>query len=138
AEGEAAGERRGALLAVLVARAAGDGTHEGFKGRSYPARVAHEPPWGRGVGPRTATTETTPIPTHATADAASSRKSPIRSRSNPSRAPIASPAQAPRNAARTRSGSWPPAEPRISTYRAVWKIPTSSARTGAGPITIRV
>ena len=35
----------------------------------------------------------------------------------------------------TRSGSWPPAEPRIRTYSAVWKIPTSRARTGAGPIT---
>src|SRR4029079_3492913 len=120
AQGDPAGERGGAL--VGLDRGTGDRAHERLDRRREVAAVAHEPAFGRRVGPRIATTATNPSPTHETADGASSRKSPIRNRSMPSRAPSASPAHAPRNAASTRSRSWPPADPRMSTYKPVWKI----------------
>src|SRR4051812_39846370 len=134
AESEAACERRGAFVA-LVAGSVGNRPDEGLDEGRDAIAAAHDPVRARRVGPRIATIATNPMPTQARTDAATSRKSPIRRRSNPSRSPSSSPAHAPRTAAPARSGSRPPAEPRTSTYSAVWKIPTSNARTGAGPIT---
>src|SRR5438445_4484729 len=132
AERDAPGERRGSLL--VAGRSLLDSADHAIDRGRQPDAVAHGPTFGRRVGPRIATTDTNPIPTQAIADADSNRKSPIRSRSIPSRPPTASPAHAPRVAASRRNGSWAPADPRISTYRPVWKIPTRRARTGAGPI----
>ena len=93
---------------------AGHGFGRLVRRSSSGSRAAHGPAFRR-VGPRIATIETNAIPIQATTDAETSRKSPIRRTSTPSRAPSASPAHAPRTAAISSSGSWPPAEPRMRT-----------------------
>src|SRR5207249_2986888 len=109
---ETPGERRCPLVSLLLGTA-GDGPDQGLDHRRHPDGLGHGPTLERRVGPRTDTIDTAPMPTHATSEAPTVWKSPIRSRSRPSRAPMASPAHAPRKAARSSSGSWPPAEPRM-------------------------
>ena len=56
----------------------------------------------------------------------------ISSDASRSETPMASPAHAPRDAARISSGSWPPALPRMSTNSEAWKTPSSTESTASG------